>query len=108
MLIIGIVDTTVITYSWNSIPIISLSCCCCRYGKAVTIYVIRRTDHFGFSSKFFIRWVYFAIRNSDDDVARAGCVIRSEEHTSELQSRPHLVCRLLLEKKKKKKKRILK
>src|SRR5690554_7437150 len=33
----------------------------------------------------------------------AGCIIndyRSEEHTSELQSRPHLVCRLLLEKKK--------
>src|SRR2546422_9563395 len=29
-------------------------------------------------------------------------VIRSEEHTSELQSRLHLVCRLLLEKKKKK------
>src|SRR5690554_7297560 len=25
--------------------------------------------------------------------------VRSEEHTSELQSRPHLVCRLLLEKK---------
>src|SRR3989442_11547886 len=30
---------------------------------------------------------------------------RSEEHTSELQSRPHLVCRLLLEKKKKTKSR---
>src|SRR2546429_1965602 len=29
--------------------------------------------------------------------------LRSEEHTSELQSRLHLVCRLLLEKKKKKK-----
>src|SRR2546422_8260892 len=28
--------------------------------------------------------------------------VRSEEHTSELQSRLHLVCRLLLEKKKKK------
>src|SRR5690625_6212218 len=28
--------------------------------------------------------------------------IRSEEHTSELQSRGHIVCRLLLEKKKKK------
>src|SRR3989442_4949526 len=28
--------------------------------------------------------------------------VRSEEHTSELQSRPHLVCRLLLEKKKNK------
>src|SRR2546422_2962353 len=33
---------------------------------------------------------------------RRGCD-RSEEHTSELQSRLHLVCRLLLEKKKKKK-----
>src|SRR5687768_18457584 len=33
------------------------------------------------------------------------CILetRSEEHTSELQSRLHLVCRLLLEKKKKKK-----
>src|SRR5690625_5933335 len=31
-----------------------------------------------------------------------GYIIRSEEHTSELQSRGHLVCRLLLEKKKKK------
>src|SRR6266498_4935616 len=35
-------------------------------------------------------------------VEHHGCaelVVRSEEHTSELQSRPHLVCRLLLEKK---------
>src|SRR5436305_11705310 len=33
---------------------------------------------------------------------RRGCrdAARSEEHTSELQSRPHIVCRLLLEKKK--------
>src|SRR5436309_14722536 len=31
---------------------------------------------------------------------------RSEEHTSELQSRENLVCRLLLEKKKKKKKKL--
>src|SRR2546422_8068454 len=31
------------------------------------------------------------------------CTPRSEEHTSELQSRLHLVCRLLLEKKKKNK-----
>src|SRR5690554_7650357 len=41
-----------------------------------------------------------------DALAAGGCVHgadrgpRSEEHTSELQSRPHLVCRLLLEKKK--------
>src|SRR3989442_3422544 len=31
---------------------------------------------------------------------RGAILWRSEEHTSELQSRPHLVCRLLLEKKK--------
>src|SRR5258708_13263555 len=34
-----------------------------------------------------------------------GKINRSEEHTSELQSPDHLVCRLLLEKKKKKKKK---
>src|SRR3712207_7909183 len=32
---------------------------------------------------------------------QAWCATRSEEHTSELQSRQYLVCRLLLEKKKK-------
>src|SRR5690554_7284339 len=36
------------------------------------------------------------------DLLKAWDEARSEEHTSELQSRPHLVCRLLLEKKKKK------
>src|SRR3989442_11193264 len=49
-------------------------------------------------------------RPEDRVVVRGGVVLgkrarparldRSEEHTSELQSRPHLVCRLLLEKKK--------
>src|SRR2546422_4497439 len=33
-------------------------------------------------------------------VVQPGAKLRSEEHTSELQSRLHLVCRLLLEKKK--------
>src|SRR5438445_3610381 len=37
-------------------------------------------------------------------VKRARTRLRSEEHTSELQSRQYLVCRLLLEKKKKKQK----
>src|SRR3712207_7558858 len=38
-----------------------------------------------------------------DELAREGIGrTRSEEHTSELQSRQYLVCRLLLEKKKKK------
>src|SRR5438876_11197988 len=36
-------------------------------------------------------------------VVRNAVKVRSEEHTSELQSPVHLVCRLLLEKKKKKK-----
>src|SRR3712207_7080796 len=37
---------------------------------------------------------------ADADRLRQGAAIRSEEHTSELQSRQYLVCRLLLEKKK--------
>src|SRR6266436_8466101 len=36
----------------------------------------------------------------DDLLSQAVATSRSEEHTSELQSRLHLVCRLLLEKKK--------
>src|SRR5436309_6120525 len=39
------------------------------------------------------------------EVMLKGVEPRSEEHTSELQSRENLVCRLLLEKKKKKKKK---
>src|SRR5436305_2850837 len=35
----------------------------------------------------------------DRGLVREGMAARSEEHTSELQSRPQLVCRLLLEKK---------
>src|SRR2546422_3158852 len=47
----------------------------------------------------------FPVNKSDQERVReaeelAGSVKRSEEHTSELQSRLHLVCRLLLEKKK--------
>src|SRR5207253_6789178 len=39
--------------------------------------------------------------NGQDLTPDHGWPLRSEEHTSELQSRGHLVCRLLLEKKKK-------
>src|SRR2546422_2273453 len=48
------------------------------------------------------RWLetlLFGVRPHDP--ATFATVARSEEHTSELQSRLHLVCRLLLEKKKK-------
>src|SRR5436309_12424961 len=55
-------------------------------------------------------------RVEDDDLSARGlneprCLggdARSEEHTSELQSRENLVCRLLLEKKKKKKQKQIK
>src|SRR5205085_5925255 len=43
------------------------------------------------------------VRPTDEVVEDRGVKIRSEEHTSELQSQSNLVCRLLLEKKKKKK-----
>src|SRR2546429_7203933 len=39
-------------------------------------------------------------RFADKQVSVLRWLVRSEEHTSELQSRLHLVCRLLLEKKK--------
>src|SRR5437660_3551126 len=42
-----------------------------------------------------------AIADPDAETARGAAAARSEEHTSELQSRGHLVCRLLLEKKNK-------
>src|SRR2546427_4238968 len=40
-------------------------------------------------------------RHSSGTVGRKAATVRSEEHTSELQSQSNLVCRLLLEKKKK-------
>src|SRR5690554_5122647 len=45
---------------------------------------------------------YFNKIAKSDGLTALNTAFRSEEHTSELQSRPHLVCRLLLEKKKKK------
>src|SRR5690554_6985314 len=52
-------------------------------------------------------WMKYTMRCKDGLISTSsnrnrGCGEwdRSEEHTSELQSRPHLVCRLLLEKKK--------
>src|SRR2546422_7602027 len=63
-----------------------------RYGRRMAEVVqvaIRRS---------VVRGVFFAVIT----FATFGGMARSEEHTSELQSRLHLVCRLLLEKKKKK------
>src|SRR5690554_6979594 len=49
-----------------------------------------------------VAWMWLRQANAAANaLASANSDSRSEEHTSELQSRPHLVCRLLLEKKKK-------
>src|SRR3989440_9852207 len=55
------------------------------------------------------RWFYIQTTNTccatiGSNLSTQALVVRSEEHTSELQSRSDLVCRLLLEKKKNKKK----
>src|SRR3712207_8663191 len=47
-------------------------------------------------------WAMAAFYWNVDDQGEAELLVRSEEHTSELQSRQYLVCRLLLEKKKNK------
>src|SRR2546422_8598749 len=44
--------------------------------------------------------LYYGIGSGSASYAQEVFALRSEEHTSELQSRLHLVCRLLLEKKK--------
>src|SRR5688572_31884120 len=52
-------------------------------------------------ARCFTRWLQARGR-----LQRRLCRVRSEEHTSELQSQSNLVCRLLLEKKKKKNSKI--
>src|SRR5690554_7652358 len=53
-------------------------------------------------SRYFDNKSEEILNNSSFSIISFSGLFRSEEHTSELQSRPHLVCRLLLEKKKKK------
>src|SRR5216684_7741074 len=55
------------------------------------------------NSRPFARTVADRTANEASTAPSYPCQLRSEEHTSELQSRLHLVCRLLLEKKKKNK-----
>src|SRR3712207_7483403 len=45
--------------------------------------------------------ISWAAATASTPIGPEPCITRSEEHTSELQSRQYLVCRLLLEKKKK-------
>src|SRR5690625_7065151 len=72
-----------------------------------TSYVFKNTEHaqnlFGLkeSGNIYSRIMNPTVDAFEQRVALLEDGIRSEEHTSELQSRGHLVCRLLLEKKKK-------
>src|SRR5690625_5320494 len=66
----------------------------------ITFLMIFYTDVFGLpaaavGTMFLVSRIFDAINDP-----LIGALSRSEEHTSELQSRGHLVCRLLLEKKK--------
>src|SRR3712207_7474023 len=63
------------------------------------------TDIFARGDDLIIRCELAGVHQDDIDISLSNGVLtisRSEEHTSELQSRQYLVCRLLLEKKKKK------
>src|SRR5690625_5729573 len=66
-----------------------------------------RTVHFSSNTRMSIpllhKMIRYIKRENINVVHTHGPRARSEEHTSELQSRGHLVCRLLLEKKKVKK-----
>src|SRR2546422_2566800 len=65
------------------------------------------SDKWDFTARYQYSTSAIVPANIQEDIGgiAPGCKkgVRSEEHTSELQSRLHLVCRLLLEKKKKKK-----
>src|SRR5690625_5303981 len=68
-----------------------------RLDRFAELMVLQAPPGFG-KTTVLDRWVAGRER---DGLATRSYRGRSEEHTSELQSRGHLVCRLLLEKKKK-------
>src|SRR5258708_21563567 len=71
----------------------------CKSGKAKPVFPDAAFDHAG---EEFTGALVRALAVSVEIVfGEHQSAIRSEEHTSELQSPDHLVCRLLLEKKKK-------
>src|SRR2546430_12836545 len=76
----------------------------CDYGigKIFSTFVAQSFFHF-FGDPGFSPWVGEALEKFGMSAVEGtlGNELRSEEHTSELQSQSNLVCRLLLEKKKK-------
>src|SRR5438093_10048203 len=65
-------------------------------GRKRTVFIIMGVALLGLVAVGARRWIYSLSHVSTDNAQ-----VRSEEHTSELQSLTNLVCRLLLEKKKK-------
>src|SRR3712207_8968252 len=84
-------DALPISNVWSKRQALGTSCAACT--KSASSRPIWES---GRSSS--ARWRAFTTKSATTPVAR---LLRSEEHTSELQSRQYLVCRLLLEKKKK-------
>src|SRR5215216_7303584 len=87
-------------------------CCCVFYSRECCVFVfffflmIRRPPRstlFPYTTLFRSPRTRAIVTVSPNNPSGAVYPRRSEEHTSELQSPDHLVCRLLLEKKKKKK-----
>src|SRR3712207_7327003 len=61
--------------------------------------VVRAAESFRAPVIVLVSPASFSAEGGERLVRAFGAAARSEEHTSELQSRPYLVCRLLLEKK---------
>src|SRR2546422_5237662 len=87
-------DTYMTTYASNAVGALVLATNHLNHVTALTYDLLGRKT--AMRDPNMGSWTY------SHDVG--GNLVRSEEHTSELQSRLHLVCRLLLEKKKKNKK----
>src|ERR1039458_9416519 len=86
---------------WTWMPPSSLPTCCCPWNPWATAGEGPRIDNPVHTNADVDS---LSTANTDDlgyDGEAIQNVVRSEEHTSELQSLRHLVCRLLLEKKKK-------
>src|SRR5690625_6204614 len=73
--------------------------------------VIQSAEKWGYDTTLIAELYLNDIKGTATDSleawSTAAALARSEEHTSELQSRGHLVCRLLLEKKKKNRKQTI-